>query len=188
MGNHGWNEINQNPYLNAYSPTGFGGLPTTAIDPRFGEINQLTSEGHSNYNGLTPSVRWRWHSLMGSASYTWSHNLDTCSNNCLGRFNLATSPSLRYQLTPYSVDSSYGNADYDIRHSFTANYVWTIPTHFENGALRYTLGGWSVGGTFMARSGYPFTVSNTALRSVNIKNSSGVARLLWSRPGWAARR
>ena len=178
VANHGWNETSQNPYLNAYSTTGFGGLPTTPADPRFGEILELSTQGHSNYDGLTPSVRWRWHSLLGSASYTWSHNLDTCSNNCIGQFNLATSPSLRYQLTPAGIDSSYGNADYDIRQSFTANYVWNISTHFQNAALKNTLGGWAVGGTFMSHSGYPFSVTNTSLRSSYIKNSSGVATIV----------
>ena len=51
VGNHGWDEINQDPYPNAFSPrTGFGGLPRTAPDPRFGEINELSSTGYSNYS------------------------------------------------------------------------------------------------------------------------------------------
>lgn len=179
VGNHGWNEINQNPYLNAYSKTGFGGLPTAPVDARFGEILQLTSEGHSNYNGLTPSLRWRFHDLVGSFSYSYSHNLDTCSNNCLGRFNLGSSyASLRYQLTPLSPDSSYGNADYDIRHSFSANYVYTIPVPFKNGLLKATLGGWGIGGTLLGHSGYPFSVANSSLRSTYISNSSGYATIV----------
>jgi len=179
VGNHGWNEINQNLWLNAYSTTGFGGLPTAPVDARFGEIRQLTSEGRSNYNGLTPTVRWRWHSLVGSASYSYSHNLDTCSNNCLGGFNLgSTYASLHYQVTPFSADSSYGNADYDIRHSFTANYVWTVPVPFKSGIGKAILGGWGVGGTFMSHSGYPFSVGNSSLRSTYIKNSSGIANLV----------
>jgi len=177
VGNHGWNEYNQTPWLNTYSTTGFGGLPTTPLDARFSEINELTNQGHSNYDGLSPTVKWRWRSMVGQANYTWSHNLDTCSNNCLGRFNLATSPSLRYQESPLGVDSSYGNADYDIRHSFTANYVWTIPTRFRNGMLKNSLGGWSIGGTFQAHTGYPYSVINTGLRSTYVKNSSGVATI-----------
>lgn len=177
VGNHGWDETNQNPYLNAYSTTGFGGLPGTVPDSRFGEILQLSSTGYSNYNGLTPSLRWRWHSIAGHASYTWSHNLDTCSNNCIGQFNLGSATSLRYQLTPAGASSSYGNADYDIRHSFTANYVWTIPVHFQNAFLTRALGGWSVGGTFLSHSGYPFSVTNTSLRSTNIKNGLGIATI-----------
>jgi hypothetical protein len=110
-------------------------------------------------------------------AYTWSHNLDTCSNNCLGRFNLATAPSLRYQSGPSGVNSRYGNADYDIRHGLTANYLWTVPTKFQNAFLKRALGGWNVGGTFMTHSGYPFSAINTSLRSTYVKNSSGVATI-----------
>ena len=177
VGNHGWDEYNQNAWLNTYSTTGFGGLPTAPLDTRFAEINQLSNQGHSNYEGLSPSVKWRWGSLVGQANYTWSHNLDTCSNNCLGRFNLSTSPSLRYQEGPAGVNTSYGNADYDIRHSFTANYVCTIPTRFKSGMLKSSLGGWSLGGTFQAHSGYPYSVINSGLRSAYVKNSSGIATL-----------
>jgi outer membrane receptor protein involved in Fe transport len=177
VGNHGWNEYNQNPWLNAYSTQGFGGLRTAPVDTRFGEILQLTSEGHSNYNGLTSSVRVRMHSFTGSLNYTWSHNLDTCSNNCLGRFNLGTAPSLRYQPSPAGVDTAYGNADYDIRHSLTANYLYNVPAPFDNKILKNTLGGWTVAGSFMAHSGYPYSVSNTLLRSTYIKNSSGAATI-----------
>jgi hypothetical protein len=173
VGNHGWNEYNQNAYLNAWSTTGFGGLPKAVPDARFGEVMELSSLGRSNYDGLTSSLRWRLSSLVGQVNYTWGHALDTCSNNCIGRFNLATSPSLRYQVNPNAL--SYGNADYDTRHSFSANYVWTIPVHVRNGVLKRTLGGWAVGGTFLAKSGYPFTVYNTSIRSTYVKNSSGLA-------------
>lgn len=179
VGNHGWHEINQNPYLNAYAASGFGGLPKAPADARFGQINQLDSTGHSNYDGLVSSVKWRISSsLLGQINYTWSHALDTCSNNCLGRFNLLTSPSYRYQLNPAGVDAqNYGNADYDVRHSLSMNYVWTVPTHFQNLALKKVLGGWTASGTLFAKTGYPFSVVNSALRSTYIKNSSGVATI-----------
>ena len=175
VGNHGWHEYNQTPFPNAWSPSGFGGLPTTVPDSRFGEVLQLTSTGHSSYNGLTSSVKFRTKSLQGQLAYTWSHNLDTCSNNCLGRFNLGTAPSLRYQFNPSRMN--YGNADYDVRHSFSANYVWMIPVHFTNPELKTALGGWSIGGTFMAHSGYPFTVTHSSLRAQLTRNTSGLATL-----------
>jgi hypothetical protein len=177
VGNHGADEINQNPFLNAYSTTGFGGLPTAVTDPRFGEINQLSSTGHSNYNGLVSTLKWRVSgSFIGSLNYSYSHALDTCSNNCLGRFNLLTSPSYRYQFNPAGPDAgNYGNADYDIRHLISANYVWTLPGKFNNPGLRAVLGGWTVSGTLFYHTGYPYSAVNSSLRSTYIKNSSGVA-------------
>ncbi len=176
VGNHGWDELNQNTFPNAYSTTGFGGLPTTAPDPRFGEIRELSSTGYSNYDGLVSSVRWRLRSLVGQFNYVWSHALDTCSNNCLEPFNaLGSATSYRYDFNPAGASAQYGNADYDVRHSFNANYVWTIPTHLQNGALKNTLGGWAVGGSFLFHSGYPFSVINSSVRSTDTKNTTGIA-------------
>jgi hypothetical protein len=172
VGNHGWDEVNQNPYPNAWSTQGFQGLPAVALDARFGNINELTSTGYSNYDGLTSSLKWRWRSVQGSTSYTYSHTLDTCSNNCRLPFGITTVTSMRYQFNPYKLN--YGDADYDVRHSFNANYVWMIPTKFKGGVLKKTLGGWSVGGVFLAHTGFPFSVVNSSLRSTYTKNTSGL--------------
>jgi Carboxypeptidase regulatory-like domain len=179
VGNHGVYEINQNPFLNAYSPSGFGGLPKTPADSRFGEINELDSTGRSNYDGLVSSLRFRFSSsLIGQVNYTWSHALDDCSDNCLQRFNLLTAPSYRYQFNPAGpAAQNYGNADYDTRHSFSANYVWTVPGKYQNGFAKAVLGGWTVSETFLAHSAYPFSVVNSGLRSAYISNSSGVATI-----------
>ena len=172
VGNHGWDEVNQDPYANAWSATGFAGLPTVAPDPRFGEINELTSAGYSNYDGLTSSLKWRFGSLVGSVSYTYAHTLDTCSNNRRLPFSINTVTSLRYQFNPTQLN--YGNADYDVRHNFNANYTWIVPTHFKTGVLNRTLGGWSVGGVVLARTGFPLSVVNSSLRSTYTKNTSGI--------------
>jgi hypothetical protein len=177
VGNKGWDEVNQTPFPNAWSTQGFGGLPTAAPDKRFGEINELASTGHSNYNGLVSSLRWRLKSVTASVSYTWGHALDTCSNNCRLQFNLLTAPSLRYDFSPAGANASYGNADYDVRHSFNASYVWAIPARVQNYALKEILGGWNVGGFFQARTAFPFTVVNSGLRSKYTKNTSGIATL-----------
>lgn len=174
VGNHGWDEVNQNTWLNAYSPQGFGGLPTTVPDARFGQIYQLDSTGRSNYDGLTSTLRWRLASVTGSASYTWGHALDTCSDQCREPFNLLTAPSMRYDISSAGSKGNYGNADYDIRHSFNANYVWTIPGRYHNAVLKQTLGGWHIGEIFMTHSGFPFSIVNSSLRSTYTKNTSGV--------------
>ncbi len=79
--------------------------PLLAPDPRFGEIRELNNQGWSNYNGFVSSFRWRMSSnFTGNFSYTWSHALDTCSNDCLEPFNAAQcTSSLRYQISPVSL-------------------------------------------------------------------------------------
>jgi hypothetical protein len=69
---------------------------------------------------------------------------------------------------------NYSNADYDVRHSLNANYVYTVPTsYFHNWLAK---GGWTVAGTFLFHSGYPFSVVDTGVRSEGgVKNAKGIA-------------
>ena len=179
VGNKGYQETNQTYLPNAYSPSGFENLPTSAPDPRFNQIRELNNQGFSNYNGLVSSLRWRPTSnFTGTVSYTWSHSLDTCSNACLEPFNALSSASLRSQINAIGLRSlNYGSSDYDIRHSLSANYVYTLPnSHFQNGILRQVLGGWTVAGTFYYHSGYPFSVVDTGVRGANgITGGNGIA-------------
>ncbi len=179
VGNHGYDLTNQMLLGNAASTKNFAGLPATVPDPRFAEIRELNNTGWSNYDGLVTSFKWRMGSnFMGGFSYTWSHALDTCSNECLEPFNALTAVSLRYQISPAGLQSlNYGNADYDTRHVFNANYVYTLPgSHFHNAIMKGALGGWTIAGTFITHSGYPFSVLNTGVRSAqSVVNASGIA-------------
>ena len=61
-GNYGYNLLVQNGFVNAFVntqqfPNGFGGLPLTAPDPRFGAILELTNGGISRYDGLSLQFR-----------------------------------------------------------------------------------------------------------------------------------
>jgi Carboxypeptidase regulatory-like domain/TonB-dependent Receptor Plug Domain len=180
VGNYGYDELNQNPYLNAYSKgsSAFGGVVgTTPADPRFGQVRGLDNHGYSNYNGFNPSLKFRVSNyLQGSFSYTWSHALDTCSNECLLPFNALTAASIRSQISPTGLSSlNYGNADYDTRHAISANYVLTAPKNVLNsGLLSSIFGGWNMAETIYFHSGYPFSVVNTTARSSNLGNTSGL--------------
>jgi hypothetical protein len=52
----------------------------------------------------------------------------------------------------------YGNADYDVRQNFTANYVYTSPKFT---GWRQVASQWTVSGTLFAHTGLPFTVVDT---------------------------
>jgi hypothetical protein len=155
VGNHGYDELLENPYLNSF---GFGGLPTNAPDARVQNVTQLTNNGVSNYNGLTASVRQDiWHGFSGQFSYTYSHTQDNISNGGINPYSF--NDSLLFQISPFSPTSlNYSNSDYDVRHSFNASYVWDLPVKFENRALNTIAGGWTVSGTFFYRTGLPFSV------------------------------
>ena len=195
VGNHGIFEAVQNNGLNAFAdvtnfPTGFGGLPVerdipaaggsfipVGPDARFSTVNQIQSIGVSNYNGLVTSVRHQFsHGLAFQANYTWSHALDEVSNGGLLPFNDNTVVSPLNPSNPFNLRANYGNADYDVRHYFSANYVWDNSLrHLFRFGPNAIFGGWTISGTVFSRSGLPFTVvdGNTS-GALNGDNYGGV--------------
>jgi hypothetical protein len=164
VGNHGILEIYPNSTVNAsVGPDSTGVTPTIANyplntpDQRFGAVTEYNSGALSNHNGLTASYTRRLTAgFVVNANYTWSHTLDEISNG--GFLNIGVHNILG-QINPDSLRANnYGNADYDIRHSFNANYVWTEPFHFSSKAMNAVLGGWLVSQNFITRSGLPYTV------------------------------
>ncbi len=179
VGNHGiWEQI-PNDSLNAYcgttvavtAPSGttpcltslgftgtsFAGLPSSPLDPRFLQMTEVTTGFNSNYNGVTVSAIRRFSAVQFQLNYTYSHALDYLSNGGVAAepFNFNTNGSITNPQNPFNVKQNmYGNADYDIRHYVSMNYVYTTP----NKAFHNLLGGWTVAGTLFWHTGLPFTV------------------------------
>lgn len=173
VGNHGEHEEISNGGLNAFccvagapgGATTFANFPTAPADTRFGAVQQAENVANSNYNGLTITAN---HSFSGGfqfqASYTWSHALDEISNNTLSPFGL-NNGSLGYAdiVYPENITNlrqfNYGNADYDIRHNFTMNYVWNDAfRHLTSAGPNALVKGWTFSGTIFAHTGLPYTV------------------------------
>jgi len=107
---------------------GFVGLPVTPPDPRFGTITETSSSNVGNYNGVTLSLQRRFSSLQTQANYTYSHALTMISNGGFLPFNFNTNESTANPQDPNNFRKyNYGNADYDVRHSASLNYVVTTP-------------------------------------------------------------
>ena len=166
FGHHGIHETVVNPSANAY---GFGSLPAAqcsippvppCADPRFSRVNQVSTNAVSNYNGMVISFKHqftRWTQGVFQANYTYGHAFDEVSNG--GLFSFTRGSSLNPQ-NPNDLRGSYGPAEYDVRHSFNASYVWEVPL---KAALRgygpdFLTKGWQVSGTIFARTGFPYTV------------------------------
>jgi hypothetical protein len=146
----------------------FTGLPAAPFDARFGTVSLLDTGGISNYEGVTVSFKHNinggWGKGVLQANYTYSHTFDDVSN--------AGNPNVFFALTsitsainPFNTQQNYGPADYDVRHYFSASYVWELPVR------RALLGhgwaplvdGWQVAGTVFVRSGLPYSVFDGGL-------------------------
>ncbi|HLV88784.1 MAG TPA: carboxypeptidase regulatory-like domain-containing protein [Candidatus Sulfotelmatobacter sp.] len=191
-GNHGYDLMMVNTFLNAFckpfvadpapvdpNPADpgreqgcqpgqtFGGIGLTPTDPRFSEISALNNQGYSNYHGVTGSFKMKpTKGFSGQFNYTWSHGLDTCSNNCLEPFVANTLVSLRYQASPSLPGSSYGNSDYDVRHNFNLNYVYQTPSTWSSPVMKNLVGGWTIAGTMFYHTGIPWSPVNTLARGL----------------------
>lgn len=165
-GNHGIYEAYPNSTLNATSASGVFGYNATTPDSRFGSYTEWYSGAVSNHNDLTASYSRRMSAgLVMNASYTWGHTLDEISNGGLLAYGVT---AIQGQINPLSLRANnYGNADYDIRHNFNANYVWTDPYHFDNRFVRTILGGWIFSENFSVRSGIPFTITDGTASTTN---------------------
>jgi hypothetical protein len=164
VGNHGIHEPFANGALNAYDTNGFGGLPLSVPNPNFGVLQQVNSAAVSNYNGVTLGFTRRYRSLQLQANYTWSHALDEVSNGGILPFSYNDNISVLAPQNPFNLKQfNYGNADYDVRQSASINGVWNTPK-FANKYVN-ALAQWTVGGTFFAHNGYPYTVIDGGLTS-----------------------
>jgi hypothetical protein len=98
----------------------------------------------------------RWSQGLLQVNYTYGHAFDEVSN---GFTVYAAGPQ-----NPNNPRDAYGPADYDVRHSFNANYVWDLPVKAALGGHGPSslVNGWQVSGTFFGHTGFPYTVSDGA--------------------------
>ncbi|HWY59872.1 MAG TPA: carboxypeptidase regulatory-like domain-containing protein [Terriglobales bacterium] len=172
FGHHGIDEVVQNANANAF---GFGSLPAKlctsppvppCADPRFSGVTEFETNAVSTYHGGIISLKHQFTRLTQAtfqANYTYSHALDEVSNGGFFTFSGNGATSVIPQ-DPNNLRGSYGPAEYDVRHSFNANYVWEVPV--KAALRRHGFGslmkGWQVSGTIFARTGLPYTVFDNA--------------------------
>ena len=147
IGNHGYHEPVVDGGVNAY---GFDTLPANAPTDNFGQVNRVYSGASSNYNGGVVSAARRGKVLSMQVNYAYSHALDEISNGGFDAFG--GNPVNPFN--PYDLHQNYGNADYDIRHYVSGNYVFNLP-RFGGPAL--LTGGWLVAGTVFHSTGQPYS-------------------------------
>jgi hypothetical protein len=167
VGNHGYHEPVVNNSVNAY---GFASLPSAAPVPSFAQVQTYQSVATSNYSGLVVTANHRDKYANLTVNYTLSHALDEISNGGFLPFNPGNSSSLN---NPNDVRQNYGNADYDVRHNITADYVIHVP--YWRGP-RVIADRWQLNGTVFYHTGFPYSITDGNLASaLNGQNYYGPA-------------
>jgi hypothetical protein len=138
--------LNQ-PLPNAAGNNALGALPY----PNFGFIEWRAQNGKSEYKGVDLGLEKRF--AKGYAfgiAYTLGNSKDNASEQ------LTTQGSSAFPQNSRDFGPWYGPSDYDVRHRFTANFVWDLPLGHNIFARD-----WTVSGIYTKRSGRPFTVNQS---------------------------
>jgi hypothetical protein len=115
--------------------------------PQFTVIDEARSNLGSNYNGLQTFVHVQsWRGLTTQLGYTWSHSLD---------YETGLLPYVPQN--PLDEKAEYGNADFDVRNTFTGYVDYQVPGF--RGPSRLTHG-WALNSGFSFHGGTPYTVTS----------------------------
>ena len=118
--------------------------------PNFGFVEWRAQNGKSEYAGLDLGVDRRFNrGFSVGLAYTLSQSKDNTSEQ------LTTQGSNAFPQNSRDFSNWYGPSDYDVRHRLNVNFVLSLPG--RNLVTR----DWTVSGVWAARSGRPFTVSQS---------------------------
>jgi outer membrane receptor protein involved in Fe transport len=141
-----------------------------------GVIRYTDSNATSNYNALQATFRQRiWHGLQYTVNYTWGHAM----TNSIGFYG---APSITvnspYAENVYDLHSEYGPVGQDVRNAVNWNMVYDLPIgrgrQFGSGMpliLDEIVGGWKIGMTGVAYSGFPVNINTGSNNSFTNGNS-----------------
>lgn len=138
VGNVGRNQLTRT-YVNTLDP-----LTRRRPLAAFGQIDEKRFDGNVNFNGLQSSLTRSFsRGWLFQAQYMWGKAISDNSGSGEGG-----------QIQDISCRAcDRGPADYDIRHTFTANSVYQLPF-----ARSRWFGGWDLNALLTSRTGSPFSV------------------------------
>jgi trimeric autotransporter adhesin len=175
IANNGTNPANQlvpNPFQNQPGTripfNGVFGNPTVPrrnLELRYtlNPNNLLGSpQGFYTYNAMMAQLQRSFSGgLLFNVHYTWSRTIENWFGEAQGNNyaeNAGTAPGT---LDRRNLSNSYSISPNDIPHRLVATWVWTPPMgkgqklDLRNGLANAVLGGWNLGGVFVAQSGQP---------------------------------
>ena len=124
----------------------------TLQNPNFTRVDVVSNAASSNYNSLQTQFSRRISSgLQALLAYTWSHSLDTASDE--SNTNLFA-PAAR--LDP---NADRGSSGFDIRHAFTGSVSYAIPAPFSSRLAKAVVKGFALDSVVRLRTATPVTAT-----------------------------
>ena len=117
--------------------------------PGFGSLNSLRDIADSHYHALQVTANRTVGDLTLSLAYAYSHSIDDSSDRSDNAF-----------VDAYNIAANKASSNFDMRHSLSISYVYSLPFFRGSGLAHTTLGGWQVSGITVAQTGLPFSVTN----------------------------
>lgn len=129
-----------------------GGRPVSSV----GAVTQFETTGTSRYDSLQLQARGRFaRGLQYDLAYTFSKATDDVSDV----FDLAGASALPQN--SFDLAAERGPANFDARHRFAYNFIYTFSNFADRGrAFRALAGGLQIAGTGQFQTGQSFTVNS----------------------------
>ena len=120
-----------------------------------GTLFAITRNGDtSDYDALQVQFRRAMaRRIQALVSYSWSHSIDTNSDDSLFLNSFTVIPT----------NGDRGSSDFDIRHNLSGALIYDLPGSKSNLFLKKISEGWSLATTFQARTGFPVQVVTTSI-------------------------
>jgi hypothetical protein len=131
----------------------------TRLNTSFGGINYAFNGAIGNYQAVIAAVKGRF-ARRGflTASYTHGKAMDNWEN---------------YPIA-YPFYHFYAPSPWDVPNRFSLGASYLLPgDHLANSIARHVLGGWTLAGTTVLQSGYPFTVTTGAPLAISTTAADG---------------
>ena len=134
-------------------------MPSIVRGPYFGfaQIFEAEDSMSSHYNALQLKAdKQLSHGLTFGAAYTYSKSIDGASDF----FGSGANGTTIFPQNNYDTAAEKGLSDFDIRHRFVFNYIYSIPSAKNLWAAvpERLGGGWQISGIITAQTGQPFSV------------------------------
>jgi hypothetical protein len=131
--------------------------PLTGVRPypAFGQIQYRGNDNNSSFEALQTSLRRTFeHGLLLSVNYMWSHEIDDDSAGAGGVYS-------QYPENVACQECERASGNFDIRHSFNANLVYSLPSPGASrpAMLHRIFGSWELATIFTVRTGLPVNVT-----------------------------